>query len=359
MLQGFSANDLLVMAGMWAGLVTTLVLFAVSRMWRSNRKTWRLLAKAFIALWMTAFLACSLETCFALFYDTTDSFGLVKTSKRWYERHVHLNNMGFRDRKDFSLRPRPGTIRILLAGDSFAFGHGIADVGDRFGDILEHKCEAVSKGRCELYNMSEPGQTTRLLLESLSQRFQSGLSANIVVYVYNLNDVEDLSEDSRYIIGTIILDTPQNWILRQFYLPNFLYYRFSQFSRPEVTNYFHWLDDAYTGELWKQQTAQFAKLKSLCDKHDVKLLVVMFPFMHNLSNYNFTQVHEKVGEYWEERGVPVLDLLPVMQQHQSEDLVVNRYDAHPNERANAIAAEAIWEQLLKQQLLNELKAEAP
>ena len=36
-----------------------------------------------------------------------------------------------------------------------------------------------------------------------------------------------------------------------------------------------------------------------------------------------------------------LDLLPAYRAHRDEDLVVNRFDAHPNERAHAIAAKEI------------------
>jgi hypothetical protein len=42
----------------------------------------------------------------------------------------------------------------------------------------------------------------------------------------------------------------------------------------------------------------------------------------------------------------VLDLEPVFREHPRENLTVNRYDAHPNERAHEIAADAIYNKLL-------------
>jgi hypothetical protein len=44
--------------------------------------------------------------------------------------------------------------------------------------------------------------------------------------------------------------------------------------------------------------------------------------------------------------VPVLDLRPVLESHAGEGLTVNRFDAHPNERAHALAAAAIERELL-------------
>jgi len=44
----------------------------------------------------------------------------------------------------------------------------------------------------------------------------------------------------------------------------------------------------------------------------------------------------------------VLDLEPVLRAHASENLMVSRFDGHPNERAHAIAAEAIEKDLLSE-----------
>jgi hypothetical protein len=45
-------------------------------------------------------------------------------------------------------------------------------------------------------------------------------------------------------------------------------------------------------------------------------------------------------------GIPCLDLLPVLEPHASEKLTVNIFDAHPNERAHELAADAIADRLL-------------
>ena len=41
----------------------------------------------------------------------------------------------------------------------------------------------------------------------------------------------------------------------------------------------------------------------------------------------------------------MLDLQPIFSEHTGEKLEVSRFDAHPNERAHAIAAEAIEKDL--------------
>lgn len=350
MLEGFSEQYLLAMGGLWASLVLSLLLFIWLRPWKAKRGFWRIGARVFICLWTIVFLASAGESAFALFYDTTDSFGLVKTSQRWETRHVVLNNMGYRDRKQFSLKPQPGVRRILLLGDSFTFGHGIADISHRFGDLLEAKAEKATKGRIEIYNTSHPGLSTGTALELLTNLKRSQMAFHSVIYIYNLNDLEDLSEDSRYLVGSIILDYPHNWFLREGYLPNFLYYRFRQLSRPEVRDYFHWLIDSYTGPTWEKQTQRLDKLRRVCAENHADLSVVIFPFLHRLNDYQFAPAHKQLLEYWQQHDVPVLDLLNEFVQHADENLVVNRFDAHPNERAHQLAAEAIWQKLLEPQL---------
>lgn len=347
MLDGFSDEYLIVIGVAW--LVVVLLPFVVAWLqpWQSRRTWVRRGAKVGLCLWAAAATSLASETAFDLLYDTTDTFALCQSSKRWYARHVRNNNMGFRDRKRFTFAKESAERRIVLLGDSFAFGHGIKDPADRFGDILEARSAETSNGRWELYNLSQPGLPTSLMLQRLQQLAEKKLEFDVLLLAYNLNDLEDLDEASRYIVGTIILDQPSNWVLRECYLPSFLYYRVRQFSRPEVRGYFDWLTDAYAGEAWEQQRELLDQIQDWCHRRDVELLVVVWPFMHLLdAEYPFLEVHQQLTQYWQSRKVPVLDLLSELSPHAADGLVVNRYDGHPNERANALAADAIWEHLL-------------
>ena len=70
--------------------------------------------------------------------------------------------------------------------------------------------------------------------------------------------------------------------------------------------------------------------------------MVTFPFLNALGpDYEYRFVHDKLERLWSELGVPHLDLLPVYERLPPSQVTVNRYDAHPNEYANRLAAEAI------------------
>jgi hypothetical protein len=118
-----------------------------------------------------------------------------------------------------------------------------------------------------------------------------------------------------------------------------------------VRNYFSWLRDGYTGEIWAKQRARLDELIRWCKEEKADLAVAVFPFLNDLGpGYTFENAHKVLMDYFQERGVPAIDLLPVFRQHASEGLTVNPFDAHPNERAHRIAADAIWAKLLEPQM---------
>jgi hypothetical protein len=107
--------------------------------------------------------------------------------------------------------------------------------------------------------------------------------------------------------------------------------------------------EAYSGALWEQQTERLKAFRDLVRAYGGHLAVVTFPILHALRpNYEYRFIHDKLDRLWQELGVPHLDLLSVYEGLPSSRLTANRFDAHPNERANKLAAEAIdkWLQQL-------------
>jgi hypothetical protein len=64
------------------------------------------------------------------------------------------------------------------------------------------------------------------------------------------------------------------------------------------------------------------------------------------SGYPFLNAHRQIVAWCDAAGVEVLDLEPVFRERAGDDLTVNRFDAHPNEKAHRIAADAICDHLL-------------
>jgi hypothetical protein len=349
--SGCSMEYLLSLAGFWLAIVAGVVAFIRGRPWKSRRRLIRNGAGPLLAILALLLVGVFAETMFVMAYDTTDAFSISKVSQRWYDRHVQRNNYGFRDQKDF-VPAKGDRRRILLVGDSFAFGHGVANASDRFGDIIEARIRQFAPN-WEIYNVSIPGLGTKSEVELLDTLNEHAFEFDTILLAYCLNDAEDLSDGTAKAVGTIILDHPQNWLVRESYLLNFLYYRFNQFSRPEISRYFHWIGYVYEGEMWREQQYRFDQLRSRCLRRGADLMVVTFPFLYDLGpEYEFSKAHQTLDEYWRERNIPHLDLLETFRSHRAEGLLVNRFDSHPNERAHALAANAIWHALLEPKLVN-------
>ena len=116
---------------------------------------------------------------------------------------------------------------------------------------------------------------------------------------------------------------------------------------PDVKNYYSFVKEYYAGEPWLRMQLKLDAIHQLCRDNDIELRIVVFPFMHNLGpDYDFHHVHTQFVTYCQEAKISVLDLEPVLAPHVDEGLTVSMFDAHPNERAHELAAEAIRKSLL-------------
>lgn len=108
----------------------------------------------------------------------------------WSERFVSLNSLGFRDIAHDGIA-RAGTRRVLVVGDSHAFGHGIPQMRDRFSEQLAAYLSRTTGQDWEPINTSRPDTHTLEHIAFLEQGLL--LSPDLVVLLYVFNDIEYLA----------------------------------------------------------------------------------------------------------------------------------------------------------------------
>jgi hypothetical protein len=278
------------------------------------------------------------EVYFRFFCDTTDSLAYTKICERWVQRHWRVNNAGCRDNVDYSPALKPGTHRVSFVGDSFTAGHGIKDVEDRFPNILRR-----AHPDWEVQVLANVGLDTGGELALMKKAYAQGYQAHEVVLVYCLNDIGDLMPPQADATARVMEELDQGpWLLRNSYMLNLAYHHYEAARDPSLANYFPQVREAYRGPLWEQQSERLKAFRDLVQSHGGRLAVVTFPFLHAMGpNYEYRFVHEKLDQLWQELEVPHLDLLPVYERLPSKQITVNRFDAHPNEFAARLAAEAL------------------
>lgn len=79
--------------------------------------------------------------------------------------------------------------------------------------------------------------------------------------------------------------------------------------------------------------------------------IAVYPELVKLDAYPLKEVHSKILREAALLGFHTLDLFPSFEGEDAESLKVNSFDGHPNAKAHAIAAKAIFEYLIKEGLV--------
>jgi len=278
------------------------------------------------------------ESYYRFYVDTTDSFALTKFAQRWFERYYHLNNLNARDNIDYQYKFTQGKRRITFIGDSFTIGHGVKDVDERFANLIRK-----NNPEFEIHVMAANGMETIDQLDLVKSLISQGYQFDLVILGYNLNDIAYLLPETNELYDRI--DAHQKslgFFGNNSYLINLLEARSFAKDNSGVGNYYDYLVPSYFNEYWTQQKQNLLELKETIEQAKGKLGVVIFPFLTQLnSDYQFTNVHEQLNQFWKSENVHYLDLFPVYQPFSDEELMVNENDPHPNELAHKLAAEEI------------------
>jgi lysophospholipase L1-like esterase len=347
----YLSPEYLIGMAIWLAALGLLVV-ALLRVRRGAHQSPRRLvaANAALAVSMLLVLVTAGELAFACFADFSDTFGVSNVSKRWMAVHIEAekNKNGFRDRNELTTFVPGGKKRIIFLGDSFTAGHGIRRMDDRFTDRIAARFEREQPGKFAVANLALPAYdalfVTQLAKDELLKKHYEMAAC---VYVYNLNDVDRYDPNTAESLKAIQNSEPSFFLFRDTYLLNWLYVRVIAFRSTGAQSYYENLRRSYESEPWAKVRDLLKDLQQQCQAQGVDFRMVIFPFVHDVGEgYPFRAAHARIVEFCHAEKIPVLDLEPVFRSHANEHLVVSRFDAHPNERANAIAAEAIEDHLL-------------
>ena len=288
------------------------------------------------------------EIYFRFIYDSTDALSYSKVSRRWFERYWHDNALMVRDNLEYSLRKVEGRRRITFIGDSFTAGHGIRNVEDRFVNIVRRE-----HPEWEIHMLAQPGLDTGAELKNLITGLKHGYQVDHVVLVYCLNDISDIIPEWVKVSAALAEETGKScWLRRSSFFVDWICVRWQTKRNVYLSGYFNFVAEAYRGPLWRTHQQRLRIFQEIVKANGGQLSVVTFPFMQSMEHYDFGFMHQQLAVLWKELNVPYLDLLPVFRDSATKSLTVNRFDAHPNETAHALAAAAISKFLASQMQTN-------
>jgi hypothetical protein len=281
-----------------------------------------------------------LELVFRLLPPQTDGFGHTRASRRWFEHHWQpMNRYGYRDREhpDDQLE---ATRRLIVLGDSFAAGHGVADFRDcffyRLGEGLGPEWSVIL-----VANQGWNSDTERKWLKRFPFKPEK------VVLSYYLNDIEGAAWSQGRSFAFDLEVKPallRFWVERSDFF-NWIYWRLRRASL-SGQGFADWIDAAFQDQqIWARHQAELERLIELAQKLEAELVVVLFP--HLLGLEASAAPLAKVQSVFADRGIATIDVraLLIEESWPPERRVVNRLDAHPSVELHSRVATALLERL--------------
>jgi len=255
-----------------------------------------------------------------------------------------VNDLGYRDLNHPMTKP-PGVLRIMVIGDSIAYGTRVKNDEAIFPRVLE--AELRQKGvPAEVQNFAVPGYNTQQEVETLATR---GLAyaPDIVILSYCLNDRSfeagrtPFSMTRSSVQKRAVDESHALQWLSTSALFRFLYFGvFFTFDRAH-----HPIDKHFEGVLADTVEPSFERLAELSRVHGFKVIVGVFPMFRkqkaeNFDGYSFMAEHAYVRSLSEENHFDHVDLLEAFRACvKGGSVAIDLY--HPNERGHRCAAEAL------------------
>jgi hypothetical protein len=268
------------------------------------------------------------------------------------------NSLGFRG-NEFEKEKSENTIRIAFLGDSFTFGEGVKDE-DIFTRKLERNLNENSQEiKYEIYNFGVGGYNTQqsvFLFKNMVLEFKP----DIVVLDYTLNDAEP---------KLFYVDQEANSVQRRAREvsihegladnrpPDNIFYKFratklfwqvnnNRKLTEQTINYYNSLYENGNPN-WQKTREALQEFAHICAENEIDCYFVLFPLLFQLDeNYPFQQLHDKVKKVVEPTGIPIIEVLPVLQGREYSKLWVHPTDQHPNEVVHGLTAQLLLEKIL-------------
>jgi lysophospholipase L1-like esterase len=249
---------------------------------------------------------------------------------------VAINTKGLRDR-EIGYARAPGTLRILMLGDSFTEGWGVA-LDDTFAKRIE-RLFAQRGVAAEVINAGVGNYNTVMEVASF---FDEGrkYEPDIIVLNFTFNDAEPVPAHDvphpllQFCEACVYLFGRADTILRETSV------------RPEWKDYYLGLYGGGSSAGWGDAKASIARLAAYAKANNIELLIASLPELHELKPYPLQAITTLVQDAAKENGVDFVDVLPALQNEPPQSLWAAPSDPHPNARAHALISDALFRKLV-------------
>lgn len=232
---------------------------------------------------------------------------------------VAISSQGLRDR-EFPLAPPAGGKRILMLGDSLAFGWGVP--GER---TYSKRLEALLRHAgydAEVINTGVGNYNTEMQVAYFFERGHQ-FKPQYVVLNYFINDAEPTP---RYGTTGFLAQHSRAYV----YFASRVDAALRQLSMAGKADWRGYYGSLYSPEGIGRVRAAVERLAHYCRTHGIKLYIANYPELRNPREYPFPQVDAAIEKIAAGVGVPYVPMLPAVRDLEPSSLWVTRPDPHPS-----------------------------
>ncbi len=242
-------------------------------------------------------------------------------------------------RGDDAQPPQPNQRRILFLGSSITLGWGVEEK-----DTTTARLERLLASRDEdvvVFNAGIGNYNTVRYVERYFTQFTDLQPTDIVVH-YFVNDAEELHSGGG------------NWLLRNSQLSVTLYTAVQKYVASQVgggtleSHYQKVYEPDAPGFIAMQEALK--RLSDHAQEKGIRLHLAMVPDVHNLKDYKFQFIHDKMRTISDKYGYAFIDLFPAFEGLDAEEVWAMPGDPHPNSLGHEKMAGALLAPLAIEQV---------
>lgn len=259
----------------------------------------------------------------------------INDSAQLQNVEIKVNSLGMRGEE-----PDLTKEQILILGSSITLGWGV-EAQNTYPELLADKLGT----NYTVMNAGIGNYNSYREIEAFFSKYEKELKPKLIVLSYFVNDAEVIPAPKR------------NWLLENSQLAVSLWSRLEQVKRKFGVqesfedHYVNIYKDDYKG--WQDTQGAFKKLSDYAKANNIIVLVTMIPDIHNLTDYPFHFIHEKVEKLSKENNFLYMDFYDSFKNIKNqEDIWAMPGDPHPNDLGHKLMAEQLYKELKQKALID-------
>jgi lysophospholipase L1-like esterase len=258
-------------------------------------------------------------------------------------KELRTNDLGFRDEAAAVPPKRPGEFRIIVLGASFTVSAGV-DYGRIYTSLLRERLRQAYP-QASVINLAVGGYNVlqyAMVLEEVGLRLQPDL---VLVGICPNNDfgMKTYETNRRVARGELPAEPEQRW-----YEKLYVYRAYGARAAAGLGRLLaEGSGPASAPGAWERNADALRSIHRAARERGVPVAVALLPETWDMDKQRagFARVQKLCGEL----GVPCVNLLEAFAARGVEEasLRLNAIDAHPNEKYNALVAEALAPQIAR------------